>query len=814
MQRTLTIAAVILAVAWTASDVAAQDDTYLTPPPEVAQAIDASTLATPVVSPKRDVVALVTQNTMPPMTELSEPMLRLGGMRINPRTNGSHFAYRYPTVRSIVLKRIADGRETAVKLPADGRFTYPRFSPDGTRLSLVQATDRGLSLWQVSVADGTAKAITESILNGTWGEPCQWLDDGRSLLCRTVPSGRGAVPAPPAQPKGPTVQQHAGKPAPVRTNQDLLTSAYDDALFEHYFTSQLAYVDAASGQAQTVGTPALFERAEPSPNGEFILVSRIKKPFSRLVPAAEFGKDVEILNRQGARVALLGALESAEGVKPGGVRTGARWVEWNPVQPAAVAWVEALDGGDPAASAPRRDKVLALAAPFTGAPRELATTEHRFQDLAWSERGTTFLVESDRKTRTTRTWVLGSGAPRKLFDRKSEDRYADPGRFVGVPGGVPTPEFGPSPDKVVMQTGSSVFLAGEGASPEGDRPFLDRLDLDTQKTERLFRSDTGSYESVLTVLTADGRSILTKRETPTSPANVMVRDTSAKTSRALTAFTDPVPALSGAQKQLLTYKRKDGVSLSATLYVPKDRKGSEKLPMVLWAYPREFADPGVASQVVGSPYRYTPLSFGDLHLIFLLRGYAVMIPAMPIVGPGETANDNYVEQLVASAEAAIDKAVEVGVADRERIGVAGHSYGAFMTANLLAHSDLFKAGIALSGAYNRTLTPFGFQNERRTFWEVPELYGRMSPFWHAQKVNEPILLLHGDVDNNQGTFPIQSERFYMALKGHGTTVRYVVLPNESHRYAARETLHHVAAEYLLWFDKYVKGAGRKETSAQ
>jgi dipeptidyl aminopeptidase/acylaminoacyl peptidase len=481
-------------------------------------------------------------------------------------------------------------------------------------------------------------------------------------------------------------------------------------------------------------------------------------------------------------------------------------------------WVEALDEGNPANKVPHRDRVLALDAPFSGEPRELFKTEYRFQAIQFTEMGWTFVSENDRGRRWTRTWLIDDrGQTRKLFDHSVEDRYADPGAFVARhkpnPATDPTlPDFGPPHELVVLQHGTAVYLAGEGASPTGDRPFLDRLDLQSLKAERLFRSDETSYETLVAIVSDDGRTVVTRRETRKDPPNLFVRQLGGGAARALTAFTDPVPALSDAERQLLTYKRKDGVQLSATLYTPSDRKPGQRLPLIVWAYPREFTDPSTASQVVGSPHRFNIVTFGNLHLALVLEGYAVMIPTMPIVGPGETANDTYVDQLVASAQAAVDKAVELGVAERDRVGVAGHSYGAFMTANLLANSDIFRTGIALSGAFNRTLTPFGFQNERRTFWEVPQVYGRMSPFFHANKVNEPILLMHGEIDNNQGTFPIQSERLYLALKGHGATVRYVTFPHESHRYAARETLMHVAAEFVDWFGQYVKGGAQRPTA--
>jgi dipeptidyl aminopeptidase/acylaminoacyl peptidase len=363
-----------------------------------------------------------------------------------------------------------------------------------------------------------------------------------------------------------------------------------------------------------------------------------------------------------------------------------------------------------------------------------------------------------------------------------------------------------------VQNGDAIYLSGLGASPEGDRPFLDRLDLKTKTTERLFRSEPRTYETVVAPLGDDGGSILTRFETPSDPPNYVVRNLKDGTKRAITAFADPQPQLRGATHEFVSYARKDGVKLSGTLYLPPGYKKGERLPLIVWAYPREFTDVDSAGEVSGSPYRFTIVT-GASHLFLLLDGYAVLDDAtMPIVGPGETANDTYVEQLVGNAEAAIDKVVDMGVADRGRIGVGGHSYGAFMTANLLAHSRLFKAGFAESGAYNRSLTPFGFQNERRTFWDVPDLYAKLSPFWYANQVKDPILLTHGEADDNSGTFPIQSERFYMALKGFGATVRYITLPNEAHGYAARETLLDVIAEKVTWFGKYVKGAESTTTT--
>lgn len=793
---------------------------YLTPPPDIAKAIDAAQLPQTLLSPNRKVAALITLNSVPAIADLSQPMLRLAGMRINPETNNQHFNYNRPTIAKLSLISVTDGKQRPVSLPERADVQWVRFSPDGSKIALTQASPRGVALLLVDTASGAVRQLTQPVLNRTWGEACEWLGDGRALLCRTVPAGRQQAPREARVPVGPRVQQNEGKAAPAWTSQDLLTSAHDDALFEYYFTSQLAIVDASSGAVAPFGTPGLFSSVSASPNGEYVLVTRVKRPFSRIVAANGFAADVEILDRKGARARLVGSLDVAETVPINGVRTGARSSLWNPAKPATLIWVEALDEGNPAAKVPHRDRIQQIDAPFSAAPRDLARTEFRYQAVQFTDKGVGFLTEADRASRSTRTWILEDAKqPRKLFERGSEDRYKDPGTFVvthkPMPVGDPTlGEFGMPTDLTIAQIGRTVYLAGEGASPDGDRPFLDRLDLDTLKAERLFRSDGERYESFAALASDDGSAIFTRRESRTSPPNLILRDLKANSERALTTLADQTPALSAAEKQLLTFKRADGVTLSATLYLPANRTGNERLPLIMWAYPREFADAAAASQVIGSPYRYNVLSFGNIYLMMILQGYAVVIPTIPVVGPGETANDTYVEQLVSSAQATVDKVVEMGIADRNRVGVAGHSYGAFMTANLLAHSDIFRTGIALSGAYNRSLTPFGFQNERRTFWEAPELYAKLSPFWFAHKVNEPILLMHGEVDNNQGTFPIQSERFYLALKGHGARVRYITLPYESHRYASRETLQHVGAEFVTWFDRYVKAAAAPTTMQQ
>jgi dipeptidyl aminopeptidase/acylaminoacyl peptidase len=794
---------------------------YLTPPKVVVDILDAPPTPGLTVAPDRRTVALLSRRSMPTIAELAEPIHRVAGARINPKTNGRQ--QRGGGITAITLKSIADGTERRVIVTPNANISGVSFSPDGKRLSFTNTKENGIELWVADTATGQSRLVSGmDRLNGTSGDPCDWLNDSVTLLCQLVPTRRGPAPAELRVPNAPNIQENHGKAAPAPTVQDLIKTNHDEELFEYYFTSQLATIDSATGRKTLIGKPGIYESVTASPSGEYILVSRIKRPFSRLVPMGGFPNDVEIWNRRGEVARKIADVPSSEGIPINGVQTGPRGYRWRPDQPATITWVEALDGGNLRNNVPFRDRIVALVAPFTGVPIEVTKTEWRFGGLSYTEKGIALLSESDRATRRIRTWILEAGTqPRKLWERRQQDSYNNPGTPVvrrdgggggGGRGGGGFGGFGGG--GLIIQRGDYIYLSGQGASPDGDRPFLDRLDLKTLKTERLFRAAEKTYEAIVAPLDDDAKTMLTVFETPSDPPNYYVRDLAAGTKRAITQFKNPAPQFAGVEKQFVTYQRKDGVKLSGTLYLPPGYKKGERLPLVMWAYPREFTDTDTASQITGSPYRFTRVG-GTSHLFLLTQGYAIFDnPTMPIVGAGETANDTYVEQLVASAEAAVNKVVEMGVADRDRIGVGGHSYGAFMTANLLAHSDLFRAGIARSGAYNRTLTPFGFQSERRTFWEIPDIYAKMSPFWHANKINEPILLIHGEADDNSGTFPIQSERLYMALKGHGATVRYVTLPYEAHGYAARESVLHTLAEMINWMDKYVKNAGPKTTASK
>jgi dipeptidyl aminopeptidase/acylaminoacyl peptidase len=797
-----------------ASVVALAQGGYKKPPQEVLDVLNAPVTPTAYISPTRDQMLLATGVRYPSIADLAQPMLRLAGLRINPNTSGPHRSLYFIAYS---LKRISDGAETKIALPVGAHAGVPQWSADGKHFAFTNTTPTGIELWVGDAASGRVLKVRGVMLNDVYGDPVQWMPDSRTLLVQLVPSARPKLAPEPSVPLGPNVQESAGRAGPVRTYEDLLKTAYDEDRFEHYATAQLAFIDASSDKVSHVGQPAIYETARPSPDGHFLLVARVHRPFSYLHPVSDFPKEVEVWDAGGRVAHKLVSLPLQDQVPIDGVQVGARRYAWRPTEPATLVWVEALDEGNPKKKVPNRDHLLMLKAPFTGAPTEVIKTEQRFAGLSWFERGgLAFVSDFDRDTRKARTWLVNvdnpADAPRLVWNRNNQDRYNDPG--------TPLTRLLANNQRVVWQSGDDIFLSGAGASREGDRPFLDRFNLKTLKAERIFRSDKQSYETPVTLLKDDGSQFVTRRETPIEPSNYFIRTvtgaassdatagepTVASTSKPLTQFPDPTPQLRGIKKQLVTYKRKDGVACSFTLYLPPNYTEGTRLPTVVWAYPLEFNDADTAGQISGSSQRFTTIN-GYSHLFFLLEGYAVLDNAtMPVVGTPEKVNDTYVDQIVMSAQAAIDKAVEMGVTDRDRVGVGGHSYGAFMTANLLAHSDLFRAGIARSGAYNRTLTPFGFQSERRTIWEAPKMYLDVSPFMYADKINEPLLLTHGEADDNTGTFPIQSERLYQAIRGNGGTVRLVMLPLEAHGYSARETTEHVLYEMINWFDKYVKHA--------
>jgi len=775
---------------------AAAQEPYKTPPKEIVDILSAPPTPRVVVSPAGDRLLLVESESMPTIATLSRPILRLAGMRILPDVNSTQVLV-FNT--GLTVKTIKDGKEMKIDLPAGIKFMHPTFSSDGRWILFARYLDAGIELWVVDTATGKAGSVTPPQLNLVLVKPA-WMPGNRKILVPLIPENRGPAPIEPRIPIGPTIQVSGGKQTKVATYQDLLKNPFDEALFEYYATAQLALVDIASGRIEPFGRPGLYLQADPSPDGKYLLIDRIKKPFSYSVSVYEFAHTSETWDPAGNVVKVLADLPAAEDVPMNGVSVGPRWIHWQALKPATLVWAEALDGGDPEKAVPFRDKIVSLAAPFTAEIREVLKTEKRFDGLRYLETpGLALAYDYDFKTYRAVTRLVDIDNPavpaKVIFDLDTQDSYADPGDPVMT---------WKNGERVILQDKDGIYFAGQGASPKGDRPFLDRRNIKTGESKRLFRCVDGKYQSFIGFAGPDRKDIIITQESQTEVPNYHLMSLKSGKTRPLTAFKDPAPQMTGVKKQLIKYKRNDGLELSGTLYLPADYKEGTRLPAVIWAYPLEYGNAATAGQVRGSTDRFT-FYRGTSQLFFVTQGYAVLDNAtMPVVGDSKTVNNTFVDQIVGNAKAAIDALDRLGVADPKRVGVGGHSYGAFMTANLLAHCDLFAAGIARSGAYNRTLTPFGFQSEQRMLWEAPETYLKMSPFMYADKIKTPLLLIHGMADNNSGTFPIQSERLFAALKGFGATARFVYLPYESHGYSARESVFTVLAEMIEWFDTYVK----------
>ena len=770
---------------------------YRMPPADIADIVTRAPSPSVSVSPDGDQLLLIEREALPPVADLAKPMEKLAGLRLDPATNDRHGPR---SLVGLALQDIADGTLRTVTLPAQADLAHIAWSPDGSQVAFTNTRADGLDLHVLDTASGAVRKVMTGGVNPIFEAP-RWMPGGE-LLVLTVPEGRGVMPTRSLTPTGPAIQVAAGgAEAQTRTYQDLLQDPHDEAMFAWLATSQPVLIGADGKGRRMIGEPRIYTSVTPSPDGKYLLMEWIEKPFSYQVPWYRFPLTSAVYTREGKLVQEIARQPLADALPVQGVVTGRRSIQWHPTEDALLMWVEAQDGGDPRVKSDNRDNLLALAAPFAGEARVLVRLEDRASGAMGIEGSDDLIAyDYDRDTREVRQTLIDvrdGAAPRQLAIRNVQDAYSDPGSPLTV-----TTRAG---FDVARQTGGKLLLAGMGATPEGYRPFLRRFDLASLETEELWRNGGEQLESVVDVLADDGSSFITFYESPTNPGNVRLH--AGGSARFLTDFPDPHPELTGIRREVVTYKRADGVDLTATLYLPPGYKEGDTLPVVVWAYPLEYNDAATAGQNRDSPWRFTRVG-GYSHLFFLMQGYAVLDrAAMPVVGPDpETVNDSFIEQIVASAQAAVDFTVARGFGDGVRVGVGGHSYGAFMTAHLLAQSDIFRAGIARSGAYNRTLTPFGFQAERRVFWDTPETYYRLSPFMAADRIDEPILFIHGQNDSNSGTFPEQSERMFAAVKGTGGTARLVMLPHEDHGYRGRESVLHTLHEMFAWFDSHVKNA--------
>jgi len=787
------------------SSFAQLDLKYQKPDKAIFDLADAPMAPSVRINSKGDKIVLLERNRYKSIIELSEQELRLGGLRINPVTNiGSRVRYN----TGIAVQIVGERNSNAVKgLPTDGRFANFSWSPDEKFMAFTNTTLKGVELWVLDIVKAEALKLSEDKLNANMGRPFSWYRDSKSLLVRFLPENKKTlIEKSTAIPYGPTVTVNDGKKAQNRTYQDLLKDKSDEFNFEQLVRSELYKVN-LSGKKELWKEAAMYKSFSFSPDGQYILLTTIERPFSYLVPMNRFPSKTIIYTQVGEKVKTILEVPLIEDLPKGFMaeRKGMRNLSWRSDRPSSLYWVEALDGGDPAKEVDFRDELFTSDAPFSQEAQSLLKTKYRFAGVTWGNKQIAVAYNYWWNSRTIQTLLFDPSHPEKeasvLNERNYQDRYSDPGNFVT------------SKNKYGRYTleldGNMAYLNGRGYSKEGIRPFIDEINLKSGKTNRLWRADgKTTLESISDVINIKKGIILTSVQSKNDYPNYYIRNIKKRIAPQQISFTEnPFKSIQNVHKEVIKYKREDGVELSATLYLPAgyDMEKKEKLPMLMWAYPKEFKDKASAGQVTSSPNEFVYPWYGS-PIFWVNRGYVVLDDAsFPIIGEGDAEpNDTFMKQLVDNAKAAIDAVDNLGYIDRNRVAVGGHSYGAFMTANLLTHSNLFAAGIARSGAYNRTLTPFGFQSEERNYWEAPQVYNKMSPFMNADKMKTPLLLIHGKADNNSGTYTMQSERYFNALKGLGATVRLVVLPKESHGYAAKESILHVLWEQDQWLEKYVK----------
>lgn len=782
-----------------------QDDlVYQDPPKAIKDLVLAKPTPSVNFNATGDYMLLIHRAALPSIEELAQPEYRIAGIRLNPANFGGS---RQTYFTELELQQVGTGKSISISgLPTDLKGGTLVWSPSQQAFAFQHHANDRIDLYVVIIKEAVARKVNSLPVNDVAGTSYTWQNDSTIIYKAAANAGQPA-PKKPAAPAGPVVQESLGKAAASRTYQDLLKTPYDEALFSYYATGQLIRVQIGTAKEEKIGAPGIYRSFSMSPNEQFVLVSSISQPFSYLVPWTGFPTKYEVLDLNGKLVKSIASNPSSEGAPIGfdDVVTHPRYISWRDDLPASIMYVQALDGGLGKTKAAYRDGVYTLNIGENSDAKLLVKTTRRFRGIDWGNAQTAIMYEAMNADRTLRISVLNpsTGQLDSLQQRSTNDLYSDLGQPVTTRN-----EFNRSVIQVLKN--NTILLTSSGASDKGNLPLLQSLNLKTKKTTTLWQCAEGQYEMVVRVLDANKGSFITRRETPTETPNYYARNFVKKIAPiALTKFTNPYSELEGITKEKISYKRADGIDLTATLYLPKgynkDKDGP--LPLLIWAYPREYKSAADAAQVRGSKYTFTSVSYGS-PVFWATQGYAVMDNAeMPIVGEGKKEpNDAFIPQLYLNAHAAIQAAAKMGVGDSTRVGVGGHSYGAFMTANLLAHTKLFKAGIARSGAYNRTLTPFGFQAEERTYWQAPEVYYNMSPFSFANNIKTPLLLIHGEMDNNPGTFPIQSERLYNAIKGHGGTSRYITLPYESHGYSAKENILHMLWEQHQWLEKFVKNA--------
>jgi dipeptidyl aminopeptidase/acylaminoacyl peptidase len=779
---------------------------YRTPPKVVADILTAPRLRVgrPNVSPDGARLILHDSPSLIPISILALPVEKLAGLEILPALRATRNQLKAATAGFRIVST-ADGSMVRARLPEGRSVGAVTWSSKGDRLACTLYAQGGAEVWIVEAASGAARKLEGVALNTVLDPTLEWSLDDRDLFALTV-ADAGSAPLAGSAAPAPQARESRGRAAPQRTARDVLRTADDQARFAFYAQAQLARIPVDGGAKHPLGAPGPIDSWQLAPDERSAAIARFTLPAPLGFPNYLFPRTLVVENlADGTSVPVADLPLNDRSAISSVAELGPR--DWQFAPDGRSLWFfswKDTPGADPlkairdtTLAQPGTDRLMRLDAPFQGSPVEVATSDMQFRDMAWMAAGKRLWVQEDYapRRRERRAWIEVADASRHpLGERSAENAYDNPGQPVGhgVPHGYALWTSG---------DGNRVYLAGEGFRADGQRPFLDALDLTSGRTRRVFESDAAHLENPSALLDAEAKRFLTLRQSKTEPPNVYVHAAGDAAGRKLSDFADPAPALTASQRIQFTFTRPDSVKLNAEVVLPADWKPGRRLPTVFWIYPNDFRSAAAASQNRRSPNRFPSQSALNPEVL-VTQGYAVLMPDIAVVGT----NDRYVEEIQLSAQAALDEAVRRGFCDPERVAVGGHSYGAFSTVNLLAHTSIFKAGWASDGAYNRTLTPFTFQAEERTLWEARDTYLKMSPFLYANEIKAPLLLMHNLDDTNVGTNPIQSERMFDALNGLGKTCALVEYPFEDHGPASRETVLDYWSRVIDWLDRWVKNS--------
>jgi dipeptidyl aminopeptidase/acylaminoacyl peptidase len=821
-----------------------KDEKYVLPPKEIADAVTAPrhlNVTLTNLGPDGAHFLVAHSAGLPGLKEYAKPYVNLGEQEFDVTANRARqLSTRKDT--GFVLWNWKTGRKTEIAAPPGRWVSSPSWSPDGTRIAYLVHSDTETSVYVAEIKDGKSRKLVAAPVLATLVTTLEWSPDSQSILTVLVPQARKPMPARDAESAEPEVRVTNTGPSPNRTFRFLMHTPHDMAMFEWLTTGQMALLDCRTGAARNVGEPAMVRSLDLSVDGAYIRATSILKPFSYTVPVTSFGTLEAIYDLSGKKLAEVhrqplrestvtrGAGPPAQtrfrggrGGAGGGFGAGAgggrgdndrRSVTWRPdgrglgflqMEPRQRQQQDDA-AGDRTPEPGRKDRVLQWLPPFdAGSLKVVFESETRIGNLLYSEDGETLFV-SETKDGEEHLFAVRASDPKTrhtIYKHKTVDSATDPGTLMTRRSSHRGTVVRLAPDQ------QSVFLSGtrysKNPAAQSPRPFVARVNFVTGERKDIFQSEENAFESVHGAGDDDIRVLFTTRETAATIPDSYARDLTTGELRKLTSNVDYSPEVTHAVRKRFQVERVDGIKFWVEVTLPQDYAPGTRLPAMFWFYPREYTDQKAYDQ---SAARYNRNAFPRVGTrsmsILTRRGYAVVEPDCPIIGPQGQMNNNYVPDLRNNLWAVIDALDKMGIIDRDRLGIGGHSYGAFSTANAMIHTPFFKAGIAGDGNYNRTLTPITFQSERRLLWEARETYLEMSPLLYANQMNGALLMYHGQDDSNNGTDPINSDRLFHALNALGKTAALYSYPYEDHGPAMKETLLDLWARWDSWLERYVK----------